>query len=135
MSLFGWKKEFSVGIPEIDAQRRRLFGMAEQLYSALASGTEEEILSRTFFNLVAFTKEHFATEERHMRVHGSPDYAVHKAQHQELTRKLMMLYLEFEGGNYEVSSQVLRFLHECMEHHAPGINGPFTRSRRARSPD
>jgi hemerythrin len=135
VSLFGWKKEFCVGVPEIDAQRRRLFGMAEELYSALVSGTEEEILSRTFFNLVAFTKAHFATEERHMRVHGSPDYVVHKAQHQELTRKLIMLYLEFEAGNYEVSSQVLGFLHECMEHHAPGISRPVARPRRVRSPD
>ena len=125
MSLFEWKNEYNVGIMEIDAQHRRLFSLAADLHSAMTCGKGKETLSRTFANLIAYTKSHFAAEERIMQAHHYPDFAAHKAEHVELTRRVMMYHREFEAGGATLSIDVLRFLREWLEHHIKGSDRKY----------
>jgi hemerythrin len=117
MSMFAWKQEYSVGYPEIDNQHKKLFELAEQLYEAMAGGKGNNVLAKTLGNLIAYTKGHFANEERLMQLHHYPDYAKHKADHDALTARVVGFQKEFEAHRTALSIGLLQFLKDWLSHH------------------
>lgn len=117
MSMFEWKQEYSVGHAEIDAQHKRLFELASELHAAMARGKGKEEMSKTLSNLVAYTRLHFASEERLMQTHHYPDYVHHKVLHDALTAKVIEFQKEFELGRVGVTIGLLQFLKDWLQHH------------------
>jgi len=72
--MFEWKPEYSVQIPEIDAQHQRLFCLAAELHNAMAQGKGKNVLEHSLAQLVDYTKTHFAHEERLMQESGYEGY-------------------------------------------------------------
>jgi len=130
--MFEWRNEFSVEIGSVDAQHKMLFAIANELYNAMASGQSKMALGRILDRLVQYTKVHFAHEERLMRLHGYPDFAVHKAEHDALTAQVMKFQEDFTRGRVAMSVQLLQFLKSWLEAHIKGTDqkySPFLRSK------
>lgn len=130
--MFEWRNEFSVQIGSVDAQHRMLFGLADELYAAMAAGRSKPALAHILDRLVQYTKVHFAHEERLMRLHGYPDFAAHKAQHDALTSRVMQFQTDFDQGKIAMSVGLLKFLKDWLEHHIKGSDqkySPFLRSK------
>jgi len=117
MSMFQWKQEYSVGHPQIDEQHKRLFELADELHAAMLAGKGKESLGKILGSLVAYTKAHFATEERLMQAHRYPGYAVHKAAHDTLTSRVIKFQKEFEAGHATITVDLLQFLKDWLTHH------------------
>jgi len=117
MGLFEWSDSYSVGYAEIDNQHKRWFQLSHELHSAVVTRKGKEFLGQTLGNLVAYTKGHFAAEERLMLTHGYPDYPAHKDQHEALTHKLVQLQHDFETGRATVAIDFLQFLKVWLAHH------------------
>lgn len=117
MSLFEWNDSYSVGYPDIDNQHKRWFQIAQELHSAVVTRKGKEVLGPLLGNLVAYTKGHFATEERLMLTHGFPDYPAHKDQHEALRGKLAELQRDFEAGRATVAVEFLQFFKVWLAHH------------------
>jgi len=117
MSLFEWNDSNSVGYAEIDNQHKRWFQLAHELHSAVVTRKGKEALGQTLGNLVAYTKGHFANEERLMLTHGYPDYSVHRDQHEALASKLAQLQQDFGTGRATVAMDFLQFLKVWLLHH------------------
>ncbi|HVP49146.1 MAG TPA: bacteriohemerythrin [Bryobacteraceae bacterium] len=117
MGLFQWNDGYSVGHAEIDRQHKRWFQLAHELHSAVVTGKGKEVLSQTLANFVAYTKGHFASEERLMLTHGYPDYSEHRDQHEALTQKVVQFHKEFEAGRATVTMELLQFLKVWLGHH------------------
>ena len=117
MSMFDWKNDYSVGYIEIDTQHKRLFQLAQELHDAMAKGHGKDALSRTLSNLVAYTKQHFACEEKLMQTHRYPDYHAHKAQHDALTQQVVQFQKDFEAGHGTVTIDLMTFLRDWLSHH------------------
>jgi hemerythrin len=117
MSMFDWKKEYSLGHLEIDAQHKRLFELANELHTAMSLGKGKDALSKTLQNLVAYTKQHFASEERLMQAHHYPDYLQHKANHDALTTQVIDFQNDFETGRTALTIALLQFLKDWLQHH------------------
>ncbi len=66
MAAFVWSDQYRVDIREIDEQHQRLFQLASGLNDAMGSGKGKEVLFRVFNELIAYTRTHFATEDRLM---------------------------------------------------------------------
>ena len=75
-----WKSEYDVGVPAIDEQHKRLFGLLDNL----ARPDQEIRHTDLMLELGRYIAEHFAYEESLMRKHSYPRLAEHVAQHQEL---------------------------------------------------
>lgn len=71
MQLFQWNSSYSVGFAEIDNQHKRWFQLAHELHSAVVTGKGREKLGQVLASFAAYTKGHFATEERLMLTHGA----------------------------------------------------------------
>jgi hemerythrin len=117
MGLFEWSDSYKVDYPDIDNQHKRWFQIAQELHSAVVTRKGQEVLGQTLSNLVAYTKGHFATEERLMLTHGYPDYSEHKDQHEALRDKLAQLQRDFETGRATIAMEFLQFFKVWLSHH------------------
>jgi hemerythrin len=117
MSMFEWKPEYSLGHGAIDGQHQRLFALASDLHTAMTQGKGKGALSETLENLLAYTKTHFASEERLMQTHQYPEYAEHKAAHDALTKRVLDFQREFEDGRVGMTVELLQFLKDWLRTH------------------
>jgi hemerythrin len=76
---FVWDKTYSVGNEMIDSQHRRLFDLGNEMQNIQLSD-----VARTIMNLYKHTREHFDTEERHMKSLGYPKLQQHRELHNGL---------------------------------------------------
>lgn len=109
MDFIEWSEELSVGIPEIDAEHRRLIGLVngfhERLTAAEMPRTEiEEGLAA----IAAEVKAHFATEESYLARIGSFRLESHRVLHEILYSDLEVMIAEARRENF-------RFLPEDLE--------------------
>jgi hemerythrin len=131
--MFEWRDEFSVQIGSVDAQHRVLFGLADELYTAMSVGKSQLALSHILNRLVQYTRTHFAHEERLMRLHGYPELAAHKAEHDALTSKVLAFEADFSQGRIAMSVELLQFLKVWLEHHIQGSDQKYSLSLRSKA--
>jgi hemerythrin len=124
--MFEWKPEYSVQIPEIDAQHKRLFALAFELHEAMAQGKGRTVLEQSLAQLVDYTKVHFAKEEQFMGKYRYPELAAHKAQHDQLTAQVIELQKEFSAGNTMLTVSLMTFLKNWLEHHIAGSDQQYS---------
>jgi hemerythrin len=117
MGLFQWDNSYTVGYAAIDNQHQKWFQLAHEVHSAVVTGKAKEILKQTLASFIAYTKGHFASEERLMLTNGYADFQEHKDQHQALTRKLIQVQRDLEDGRATVAMEFLQFLKIWLGHH------------------
>jgi hemerythrin len=83
----------------------------------MGAGQGKERMGRILTRLVQYTAAHFAYEERLMQLHGYPDYAAHKAQHDDLTRHVQHFCREFQSGQIGISIPLLHFVDDWLKRH------------------
>jgi hemerythrin len=132
--MFEWKPEYSVRIPEIDAQHQRLFALAAQLHAAMADGKAKAVLEQSLAQLVDYTKVHFAAEEQLMGQYRYPEAAAHKAQHDQLTAQVIDLQKKFRSGGAGLTISLMVFLKNWLERHIAGSDQQYSAFIRASRP-
>ena len=93
MSFVQWKDEYSVRVPEIDRQHRRLVDLINELHDVMKSGSDAARLSCVVDQLLAYTHYHFDFEERVMEHAHYPALDDHKRVH----RAMMAQVKEFRN--------------------------------------
>jgi hemerythrin-like metal-binding protein len=84
-----WDDSLSLGIPEIDADHRRLVGIIDAFNQAIITRQEKSEIQRILNLLIADAKSHFEHEARLFHDHGYPGVGHHAALHVDLTRQLV----------------------------------------------
>lgn len=115
--LIVWKKEYSIGVEEIDEQHKKLLDIANKFISAKVEGREFEVLKETFVNLVEYTKIHFATEEQHMINNNYYGYEEHKRQHQVLIGQVKRILENFHKEQSRATEDLLTLLKNWLVKH------------------
>ena len=88
MALFSWSDKYSVDVPSIDKQHKKLFDMLNELHDAMSTGNGSQLAPAILKRLVAYTQEHFVAEEAMMKQARYPDLASHKAEHDKLSSEV-----------------------------------------------
>ena len=117
MSFALWSSSYETGHPELDEQHKQLFGMVNELHEAMSHGHGREVLGPVLNNLVAYTLEHFATEEALMGSTGYPNLDRHQEKHAALTGQVYELQLRFSAGYLTLPSTLARFLAGWLKQH------------------
>jgi len=120
MTLAYWHKEYSTGNSLIDYQHQRLFTIVNTLHDAMMQGRGKDVMQKTLEELIKYTVEHFATEEKLMLENDYPNYKEHKRKHDELATKVLSLAEEYREGNILLNVEILHFLSEWLVHHIKG---------------
>lgn len=117
MAIFTWNDSYSVGVNTIDVQHRKLVDMINKLNDAMSQGNGNLVLAGTFSDLLKYAATHFAVEETFMRKFNYPLFPQHKAEHDKLTQKAVMLKKELDDGKIAMSVQTIVFLKDWLINH------------------
>lgn len=133
MAFIEWSREYSVGINEIDEQHQKLVSLANELYSAIASGRGDEGLNRTFQGLVDYARTHFSYEEKMLAEAGYPNLPAHQAEHRQLIQRIIDYFGEYRAklnertGAKQLPKEVLNFLRDWLFNHIRSSDMEYSR--------
>lgn len=96
--MIGWKDEYSVGVPEIDAQHREIFRLAAEADQALAEGRTVPTIDAVVAFLADYCETHFGHEQRLMARVAYPEARDHLAQHGWFVREVRRLERDVAVG-------------------------------------
>ena len=116
MTFFEWKDEYSIGVPHIDQQHKKLISLVDQLYTSMEQGRAEVMVRHILNELIDYTKTHFAAEEAVMRANRYPDFTNHKDEHVNLTIEVLSYNVKFEN-DYKIVVPLSVFLKEWLTRH------------------
>ena len=115
--LVSWSKELSVGVDLFDEQHKKLFVLMNSLASAMGQGKAKDELASILGGLIAYTDEHFKSEEANFDKYNYPDTENHKKIHKNLVDTVVSLHSDLEMGKKVMSTEVLDFLESWIYDH------------------
>lgn len=117
MPLIEWSDAFATNILEIDSQHRRLVDIVNKFEDAARQGKGSRLMEEVLNDLVGYTQEHFAYEERLMLEAEYEGFAVHQSQHRQLLQKIERFQFDFENGGRRITPKVREFLKYWLTSH------------------
>lgn len=109
-----WKSEYSVGDESIDIQHKQILALISELHAAVQEGREYSGLKEPLDRMVAYTINHFKHEEQKMQACGFPDFANHKATHDQMRHRTEDLR---KNITLVTARDLLRFLKDWWINH------------------
>jgi hemerythrin-like metal-binding protein len=117
MALLTWDNKLSVGIQSIDDQHMILFESLNDLHAAMMKGNARAVTKTLLKNLVAYTHDHFKSEEAMMSAAHYPAFAAHRSKHVALTQQVEEYVARYERGEVALNVQLLNFLRDWLTTH------------------
>ncbi|MGJ5814681.1 bacteriohemerythrin [Paludibaculum fermentans] len=114
---FPWKEAYSVQVPEIDAQHKRLVEIINRLQDAMLQGKGKTVINSVLVDLEEYTKYHFKFEEELLVRHSYPKILTQEAQHRGFEAKLNKFHQEYTSGSLTMSVTVMDFLRDWLTQH------------------
>eukprot|EP00727_Mastigamoeba_balamuthi_P003511 m51a1_g13157 hypothetical protein (261) ;mRNA; f:37880-38905 len=110
-----WMRKYSIGIFEIDVQHKKLFDIIftlQKLKDHNYDGAEAVI-----GGCIDYTKYHFATEEKLMKVAGYPGFPKQKSEHKTFVDKCLEAVYSFDFGDMPAIDRFSDFLFDWLVQH------------------
>lgn len=118
MSFFEWSDKYLVQIPEIDADHRNLFALANRIHQRIKKGAGQAAILRALGHLVDYVEGHFSREERLMERVAYPDIVAHKKTHRMLEQIVQSMYRIYRHEPDAVDpDKLLEFLGDWLQNH------------------
>lgn len=117
MQPFKWTKAHAVFLPEVDAEHRNLYRLAEELQQSVDSHAQKTRIRNQLQSLTAALDEHFAHEERLMKASRCQSFDWHKQQHNTVRRQAKRSAKLFADGNAAAPVDFLAFLARWFRDH------------------
>jgi hemerythrin-like metal-binding protein len=97
-----WREEWSVGIPELDAQHRHLIELLDELVKCTRSGGSCGFSPKALNEITRYAEGHLRREELVLRIRGYPGYTEHKAEHDAYRAQAASLQLQYARRDVDV---------------------------------
>ncbi len=108
------EKTMGTGVPELDAQHKKLFEKFNEFSEAIASKKSMEAAGETLDFLQFYAKWHFGQEEDCMNKYKCPIADQNKKAHAEFLKKFDRFYTEWQIGN--MTSKLAGKTYNELEH-------------------
>jgi hemerythrin len=115
--LFKWSSDYSVYLPEIDAEHQEIFRMAGDLHRAVLARREPAEIEELLKAVAAHAAHHFSHEEEVMQSINYPSYEWHKKQHDTARSKVKEVERRVRRGEPGAALEFLKFLADWLKHH------------------
>jgi hemerythrin len=134
MSGYEWDNSYSVGIPTIDEQHRKLFAIIGRVHEAFAGRKEREALTTLLPELQKYTVYHFSAEEHLMRAYEYPGLAEHQAEHKRFVDEMASRVLDLQAGKAAQSLMLISFLGGWIVKHIGYSDQAYSRHLHEKDP-
>ncbi len=88
LNLLQWAPAWEIGVPEIDADHRRLIDQSNALFGALAESLPKTEIMTIIGRMESECREHFRREETILRESRYSGTDAHAAEHRRIEREL-----------------------------------------------
>lgn len=106
--------KYSIGVPEMDAQHARWIDLIENFRTAASGHLLEpqgfDAACHALEQLLDYTKQHFASEEKFIAEHGYPGLEQHRKHHRELEGDVARLLAEIHAHKSRATPLKLNLL-------------------------
>jgi len=125
MALLTWNSRYSVGVKTLDSQHTVLFGLLNDLHTAMLKGQAQSLTGPLLRKLVEYTHTHFSAEEQMMAAAKYPGLADHRIKHCELIQQIEEYYARFEMGEITLNLHLLNFLRYWLSNHIQKVDHEY----------
>ena len=126
MVFMEWTENFSVKVPSIDEQHKKLFGLINDFYSGFNEKSIKERMTELIKGLKDYALYHFSTEEKYMEMYNSPGYKNHKKEHEIFIEKIADISERYESGRLVVSLEITNFMKDWLTNHILGTDKKYS---------
>lgn len=126
-NLIYWDDALKVHVHKIDDQHYHLIEILNELYESAQNNDEYATIKHVFEELIAYTVEHFSTEEMYMKKYAYPAYEAHRREHEDLKDQVISFKKEFDKGSQTISFELLDFLQKWLVNHILGTDRKYSR--------
>lgn len=134
MGLIDWTDDFETGIVAVDDQHRKLVEIVNKFDEAASHGKGSRIMNEILSELIGYTAEHFAAEEKLLEEAEYPKLKQHQSQHRQLLQRVERLKFEFEQQGKRVTVEVREFLKYWLINHILKEDKAYVPTLMAKSP-
>lgn len=117
MQQIDWTDILDIGLPEIDAQHKKLIRLSNGLIQAMINGKGAKVIGETMSELHDYACTHFAEEEVYMEEIGYPQLAAQKKAHASLTAMVGQFKERIENDESVSPNEVLDFINDRLITH------------------
>ncbi len=123
--MLNWDSSYSVGVKELDDQHKKMFNLIQDLKQSLGISDNRDAVVKVLNSLVAYTKDHFATEEFYFRQFDYEKTDDHIDKHIDLIAAVEKLVYQFEIGETLDVNLVMDFLNTWWSEHILGADQEY----------
>ncbi|MGD0095065.1 MAG: bacteriohemerythrin [Terracidiphilus sp.] len=120
--MYEWKNEYSVGVQAFDNAHKQLFTCFDEFYAAVKEGNAQEKVGLILDKTLAYTKQHFESEEKWLAGKKDPDLVPHREQHRKFQAQIEDLIQQHRAGKIALSGSVSKALREWLSGHIMQID-------------
>lgn len=118
MPFFTWKKEFSIGLDDLDSQHKLFLDYLNDCYDKVSQGQHAGIPLKLVNKLKMYGKEHFLYEENLMQFTHFPDLEKHREQHRYFESQISELESSARlGDDAKTAKNILIFMRDWFLNH------------------
>lgn len=114
--LVGWNQEYSLDMPELDAQHKTLFDLINKLWLGIVENASLPVQIRLIEQLEHYTITHFSEEEVFLRSIDYPDFNKHQRAHAGFVQRIARERIALSQGG-QISLDLLHFLNDWLVEH------------------
>jgi len=115
--MLKWESSYSVKVKEIDDQHRKMIDYINQIEVALDGKENRAVTVNVLNGLVAYTRDHFSTEEVYFKRFDYENAEAHIAEHIMLMNNVELLVYRFEVDEKLDLIEVSLFLKDWLIDH------------------
>ena len=112
-----WDEAWSVGVPELDDDHRKIYGVLDALSAKYLSNPNDVSILDSLAELTDIIEEHFSHEEQLMYRMGLSNADQHFKNHFEALRVLSVMLFNYEKNNHAITKDTLDLMGVWMQEH------------------
>ena len=133
MAYFEWDEKYSVKVPTVDNEHKKLFELINGFYAAIANKGANSALLELVEGLRAYTVYHFTHEEKMMQQARYGGLATQQAAHKSFVDKVTDIQKRIQDGKLVVSMEMTSFLKSWLTEHILKLDTKYSESMMAAS--
>ena len=133
MAYFEWDERYSVKVPTVDNEHKKLFELINAFYAAIAEKGADGALAELLEGLHAYSVYHFKHEETLMQQARYAGLATQVAAHKGFVDKVTDIQARLKAGKLVVSMEMTSFLKTWLTEHILKLDTKYSESLLAAS--
>ena len=117
MALLVWNDTYSVGIPSIDEQHKKILDMINELSLSLINKEDESRQVLVILKLASYTISHFRHEENIFDKYNYEETDEHKESHKKLIERVDDFQTRLTENKEDIGEELLGFLITWLLNH------------------